>query len=64
MASACSTVARRTPSRSSPAKTRASVTTGLPFTFVLLLMCYSLLKGIRHEYKLLTLLDKKQAGAA
>jgi BCCT family betaine/carnitine transporter len=41
----------------------ASVTTGLPFTFVLLLMCYSLLKGIRHEHKLLSLLEKKEAGA-
>ena len=42
----------------------ASVTTGLPFTFVLLLMCYSLLKGIQHEHKLLTLLDKQEAGAS
>ena len=42
----------------------ASVTTGLPFTFVLLLMCYSLLKGIRHEYALLKLQDRQAAGAA
>jgi len=42
----------------------ASVTTGLPFTFVLLLMCYSLFKGIQHEHKLLTLLDKQEAGAS
>ncbi|WP_423823713.1 BCCT family transporter [Salinisphaera sp. SPP-AMP-43] len=41
----------------------ASVTTGLPFTIVLLLMCYSLLKGINHEYKLLKLLDKQEAKA-
>lgn len=42
----------------------ASVTTGLPFTLVLLLMCYSLLKGIRHEYTLLKLQDREAAGAA
>ena len=33
-------------------------------TLVLLLMCFSLLKGIRHEYALLRLQDKEAAGAA
>lgn len=29
----------------------ASISIGLPFTFVLLVMCVSLWKGLRHEYK-------------
>lgn len=33
----------------------AAVTTGLPFTIVLLLMCVSLAKGLHHELKLLRL---------
>lgn len=28
-----------------------AISTGLPFTVVLILMCYSLWKGLRHEYK-------------
>ena len=30
-----------------------AITTGLPFTIVLLIMCFSLLKGLRHEHLLL-----------
>lgn len=33
----------------------ASVSTGLPFTIVLLAMCFTLLKGLSHEHKLLKL---------
>ena len=29
----------------------ASIATGLPFTLLLLLMCYSLFKGLREDYK-------------
>ncbi|MEX0895217.1 MAG: BCCT family transporter, partial [Balneolaceae bacterium] len=29
----------------------AAITTGLPFTLVLLVMCYSLYKGLNHEYQ-------------
>lgn len=29
----------------------ASVSTGLPFTLILLVMCYSLYKGLKHEYQ-------------
>ena len=29
-----------------------AITMGLPFTLVLLLMCFSLYKGLRHEYRL------------
>ncbi|MES1942263.1 High-affinity choline uptake protein BetT [Salinisphaera sp. T5B8] len=39
----------------------AAVTTGLPFTLILLLMCYSVLKGLNHEYKLLKLKDAETA---
>ena len=39
----------------------AAVTTGLPFTLILLLMCYSVLKGLHHEYKLLKLKDAEAA---
>jgi len=36
-----------------------SVTTGLPFTIVLLAMCVSLAKGLQHEQKLLTIKRKR-----
>jgi BCCT family betaine/carnitine transporter len=39
----------------------AAVTTGLPFTLILLLMCYSVLKGLHHEHKLLKLKDAEAA---
>lgn len=42
----------------------AAVTTGLPFTIVLLLMCLALVKGLRHELRLLRLrqLNAVEAG--
>ena len=33
----------------------ASVSTGLPFTFVLIVMCFTLFKGLVHEHRLLKL---------
>ncbi|EAZ99741.1 BCCT family transporter [Marinobacter sp. ELB17] len=36
-----------------------SVTTGLPFTIVLLVMCVGLAKGLRHEQKLLAIKRKR-----
>jgi len=33
----------------------ASVSTGLPFTLVLLVMCFTLFKGLKHEHQLLQL---------
>ncbi|WP_423246899.1 BCCT family transporter [Spectribacter hydrogenoxidans] len=39
----------------------AAVTTGLPFTLVLLLMCVALLKGLNHELQLLRA-EEKSAG--
>jgi choline/glycine/proline betaine transport protein len=38
----------------------AAITTGLPFAFVLLIMCYSLYKGLNEEYKEEIMLVKEQ----
>jgi len=38
----------------------ASITTGLPFTFVLLVMCYSLWRGLREEHYHATIIRKIQ----
>ncbi|MDT0619697.1 BCCT family transporter [Salinisphaera sp. P385] len=42
----------------------AAVTTGLPFTLVLLLMCVALLKGLNHELQLLRFEEKSAKAAA
>ncbi|MDX1800372.1 MAG: BCCT family transporter, partial [Marinobacter sp.] len=39
-----------------------AVSVGLPFTLVLLVMCYSLLKGLNHERALLIQEGKLAAG--
>ena len=36
----------------------ASIATGLPFTFVLLIMCYSLYKGLQEEHYHATIIEK------
>ena len=38
----------------------ASITTGLPFTFVLLIMCYSLYRGLQEEHYHATIIAKIQ----
>ena len=38
----------------------ASITTGLPFTFVLLIMCYSLYRGLEEEYYHHAIIEKTQ----
>ncbi len=38
----------------------ASITTGLPFTFVLMIMCYSLYRGLQEEYYHATIIEKIQ----
>ena len=38
----------------------ASITTGLPFTFVLLIMCYSLYRGLEEEYYHAAIIEKIQ----
>jgi choline/glycine/proline betaine transport protein len=36
----------------------ASIATGLPFTVVLLVMCYSLYRGLQEEYYHATIIEK------
>ena len=38
----------------------ASIATGLPFTIVLLIMCYSLYRGLQEEYYHATIIEKMQ----
>jgi choline/glycine/proline betaine transport protein len=38
----------------------ASIATGLPFTFVLLIMCYSLYRGLQEEHYHATIIGKMQ----
>lgn len=38
----------------------ASITTGLPFTFVLLIMCYSLYRGLQEEFYHASIIEKIQ----
>jgi len=38
----------------------AAIATGLPFTIVLLIMCYSLYRGLQEEYYHATIIEKMQ----
>jgi choline/glycine/proline betaine transport protein len=40
----------------------ASIATGLPFTVVLLIMCYSLYRGLQEEYFHVMIIGKMQPG--